>query len=413
MTSPSIDAPSEPTGPAPPPARRIRSLAVVITSMAGMAMFYGYTGPLLSIVLDDIGVSGALIGFNGAAQMVGVFVALPFLPWLMRRLGPARLMMIGAVIALVALLLMATFVDVWVWFPLRLMMGAAQSTMWTTGETWINHASDDRNRGRTVSFFMSGIAAGFAMGPFLQAEVGSVGMLPFIVGAALIGVITLPLFATLADRITSGGRPSVRLPQYVRLAPVPMFSNMFFAMVASSLMALLAVYGLRLEMEEGSASRMIGWMGWGGVIMPLLISFLADRMSRTLLLAWFVGLGAVATAALPWITEMGVVMAPLYLMLFGGLRAGHYGLAVMLLGERFRGADLPTATAVFGAMFGIGSVMGPAISGIAIDVWDPHGLPLMVAVFYLAFLPLPVVAYLRQRRQRRIDDAAKTASHFN
>ncbi len=401
MTAPDADAPSEGTGPALSAGARRRSLIVVIASMTGMAMFYGYTGPLLSIVLEDQGVSGSLIGFNGSVQMLGILAIIPILPWAMRRLGPARMMMIGAVLALASILAMGVFVNVWVWFPLRFIMGMAQSIMWTTGETWVNHASDDKSRGRTISFFISAIAAGFAVGPFLQAEVGSIGMMPFVAATGIIAIIIVPLFASLGDRIDAAGRPSVRLPQYVRLAPVPMFSNLFFAMIASSLMLLLAVYGLRLAMEEGPAARMVGWMGWGGVIMPLLIGYLADRMNRTLLLAWFVGLGAVATLALPWITEMGIILAPIYLMIFGGLRAGHYGLAVMLLGERFRGADLPSATAVFGFMFGIGSFMGPAISGIAIDLWNPHGLPFVVALFYLAFLPLPLVAYFRRRRETR------------
>jgi predicted MFS family arabinose efflux permease len=293
---------------------------------------------------------------------------------------------------------MAVFANVVAWFPLRLMLGASQSLMWTTGETWVNHASDDKSRGRTVSIFISGIAAGFASGPFLQAEVGSEGWLPFLVGAALIAIIALPLFAGMGDRISGADRPSARLWQYVRLAPVPMFSNLAFAMVASSLMTLLVVYGLRLEMEEGPASRLIGWMGWGGVLMPLAIGYLADRMNRTLLLAIFVGLGALATVAMPYVVDMGVALSAVYMMVFGGMRAGHYGLGVMLLGERFRGADLPSATAVFGFMFGIGSFMGPAISGVAIDLWDPHGLPLVVALFYLVYLPVPLIAYLRRGR---------------
>ncbi len=402
MSAPDADAPSQTTGPALSAAARRRSLIVVIASMTGMAIFYGYTGPLLSIVLEDQGVSGTLIGINGAVQMLGILFIIPILPWAMRRLGPARMMMIGAVAALVSILLMGVYVNVWAWFPLRFVMGMAQSVMWTTGETWVNHASDDKSRGRTVSFFISAIAAGFAAGPFLQAEVGSVGLLPFLASTGIIAVIILPLFASLRDRIDVAGRPSARLPQYIRLAPVPMFSNLFFAMIASSLMLLLAVYGLRLDMEEGPAARMIGWMGWGGVIMPLLIGYLADRMNRTLLLAWFVGLGAVATVALPWVGEMGVILAPLYLMIFGGLRAGHYGLAVMLLGERFRGADLPSATAIFGFMFGIGSFMGPALSGVAIDLWNPHGLPFVIALYYLLFLPFPLVAYLRHRREAAI-----------
>ena len=164
-------------------------------------------------------------------------------------------------------------------------------------------------------------------------------------------------------------------------------------------MALLAVYGLRQGMEAAEAARMIGWTGWGGVLVPLLVAWLANRIDRTLLLALFTGLSLAAVVGLPWALHGGWLLLPLYLMAFGGLRAGHYGLGMMLLGDRFRGADLPSATAVFGFMFGIGSVMGPALSGLAIDAWDPHGLIAAVALFHLLYLPLPLAAWFRQRKR--------------
>ncbi|MDA0952034.1 MAG: MFS transporter, partial [Proteobacteria bacterium] len=70
------------------PAVRWRGLLAVIGSMTMMAMFYGYTGPLLSIVLEANGVSGSLIGANAAVQMAAVFIILPCMPWLIRRFGP-------------------------------------------------------------------------------------------------------------------------------------------------------------------------------------------------------------------------------------------------------------------------------------------------------------------------------------
>ena len=379
------------------PAVRWRGLIAVIGAMTMMAMFYGYTGPLLSIVLEADGVSGSLIGANAAVQMAAVFIILPVTPWLIRRFGPARVMLMGSGVALFSLAVMGLVVDVWLWFPLRFLMGGAQSMMWTTGETWINHVSDDKARGRTVSIFMTAIAAGFAMGPFLQAWTGMEGHLPFIVGGLLILGCLVPLAVSFNSRIDAEGRPSVRLHQYFRLAPLPMISNLVFASIASSMMALLSVYGLRLGMDGADAVKAIGWMGWGGVVMPLLIGYLADKVDRRALLAVFVALGALACAAMPWLTVMGG-WGFVYLMVFGGLRSGHYGLNVMLLGERFRGADLPSATAVFGFMFGCGSLIGPSLGGIAIDAWDPHGLPVAIALFYLAFLPMPVVAWLRRRR---------------
>ena len=378
------------------PAVHWRGLLAVIGSMTMMAMFYGYTGPLLSIVLEANGVSGSLIGANAAVQMAAVFIILPCMPWLIRRFGPARVMAMGVVVALSSLALMGLFIDVWLWFPLRFLMGGAQSMMWTTGETWINHVSDDRTRGRTVSIFMTAIATGFAVGPFLQAWAGEAGHLPFVVGGMLALGCALPLAVSFNSRIDAEGRPSVRLHQFFRLAPVPMFSNLVFACVASSMMALLSVYGLRLGMERSEAVQAIGWMGWGGVVMPLLIGYVADKIDRRALLALFVAMGALACAALPWLAAMGG-WGIAFLMLFGGLRSGHYGIGVMLLGERFRGADLPSATAVFGFMFGCGSLIGPALAGIAMDLWDPHGLPAVIALFYLVFLPVPILAWWHRR----------------
>lgn len=374
-----------------------RGLAAVIGTMTMMAMFYGYTGPLFSIVLEAHGVPGSLIGTSAAVQMAAVFILLPFVPRLIRRFGPARVIATGVVVALVSLILMATIIDVWVWFPLRFLLGGAQSMMWTTGETWINHVTSDRTRGRTIAVFSSSIATGFSMGPFLQAWAGETGDLPFVVAGVLVLGCLLPLTVSFHSRIDAEGRSTVRLHQYLRLAPLPFVSNFFFAAIAASTMSLVSVYGIRLGMERSAAIEAIGWMGWGGVAMPLLIGYLADKTDRRALLALFVALGALGCVALPWMLPLGGA-GVLFMMLYGGIRSAQYSLTVMLLGERFRGADLPSATAVFGFMYGCGSIAGPAVSGFAMEWWDPHGLPASLALYFLIFLPLPLIAWMRKRR---------------
>ena len=248
-------------------------------------------------------------------------------------------------------------------------------------------------------------------GPFILAEVGSQGATPFVTTAIMIGFIILPLVVARGIRIAPGERPSASLHQYVRLAPVPMVANLMFGMIGSTFMALLAVYGLRLGMDEALSARMLGWQGWGGAAMTFLLAWLASRFDRTLLLAVCTAAGALASLLLPWIPEMrsvgtpgipwiddiGGVLLISYLMIFGGVRAAHYGIAIMLVGDRFRGADLPSATTVFGLMFCSGSILGPALGGLAMDLWDPHGLAGAVFLFHLLLLPLPLVTWWRRR----------------
>jgi len=86
--------------------------------------------------------------------------------------------------------------------------------------------------------------------------------------------------------------------------------------------------------------------------------------------------------------------------------SGVYTIAMVLIGERFRGADLAAASALFGIMWGSGSVLGPSLGGLAMDFYGPHGLPLALALMFALFLPLPAGAWLRRRHAGRASESA-------
>ena len=87
----------------------------------------------------------------------------------------------------------------------------------------------------------------------------------------------------------------------------------------------------------------------------------------------------------------------LYMFLSGGIRGGLYTRALILVGERFRGADLAAATTAFTAVWGVGGIAGPPMGGFALTQWDPHGVPATIALIFLLYLPFPLVDWLRRR----------------
>jgi hypothetical protein len=68
-----------------------------------------------------------------------------------------------------------------------------------------------------------------------------------------------------------------------------------------------------------------------------------------------------------------------------------------MAGDRFRGGALVAANAAVVMSYGLGSLLGPALGGVAMDLWDPHGL---LALFALAFAGL--VATARPARGGRV-----------
>ena len=85
-----------------------------------------------------------------------------------------------------------------------------------------------------------------------------------------------------------------------------------------------------------------------------------------------------------------VVDDPLWLwavlFVWGGTFSAIYTMSMAIAGQRFRGGQLANIMAAFGVMWGLGMTIGPATAGGAMDLWDPHGLPALLAVTCTVFV---------------------------
>ena len=55
-------------------------------------------------------------------------------------------------------------------------------------------------------------------------------------------------------------------------------------------------------------------------------------------------------------------------------------------GQWFRGLELATAMAAFGVFWGLGGMAGPLVGGMAMDLWNPHGLPVVLLAMAVVFV---------------------------
>ena len=134
---------------------------------------------------------------------------------------------------------------------------------------------------------------------------------------------------------------------------------------------------------------MLTVLGAGALCLQMPIGWLADRVDRyRVLLACALG-GLGGCLLLPVAVDAGAWLWPA-LFLWGGLFSGLYTVAMAIVGQRFRGADLVTANAAFGLLWGLGSLAGPPASGAAMDGRGPDGLVETLAAGVLAFLGLAV-----------------------
>jgi len=385
------------------PSARRRNLAAVIASMAVTSLIYGLTMPLLALVLDRQGVDAKLIGLSAASQSFAVFAVAPIAPRLLRRWGPARLMLRCIVVNIIAFLMLPLFDSLYAWFPLRFVIGAAGSTLWIAGETWINQIADERSRGRLVGLYGAALSAGFALGPLSLGLTGSEGWTPFLAAAGMMLISTGPLLLAYAVSPRVDGGPSGGLPSLLWAAPTAMLLNLVFAAADGALLSFLPIYFVRLGFDEANALYLLAVLGAGGIASQYPIGWLGDHVDRRLILIVCIA-SLIAGLALMPLAIGATPLDWLYVFLLGGVLGALYNLGVVLLGERFRGAELATATTLFTVMWNLGSIAGPPLGGAGMAAFAPHGLPLTVAAMFALYLPVPVIDHLRRKRRRKRGD---------
>ena len=230
-----------------------------------------------------------------------------------------------------------------------------------------------------LSLYGAVLSGSFALGPLMISVTGTEGWPPFLAAAALIALACIPLLWSSGLPPTFQGRASFGVLSFFLVAPTLVAAVFLSAFKEMSMSALLPVYGVRSGLTEGAAAVMLTACYVGALLFQLPIGWLADRMNRYLLLILLMVCGLIGTLLLPGIVSLGRPLMWLGLGLWIGLFSGTYIVAMTIVGERFRGADLVTANASFGLLWGLGILTGPFLSGTAMDIWDPGGFPAVLA----------------------------------
>jgi len=372
--------------------RRGVDLVAVIASMVVVNLVYGLTLPLLSLVLDSQGISKTVIGLSIMAQACGGVAIATLTPRLITRFGAARLMQAATVLAGVTLFSLALFPNVVAWFPLRFLLGASAAILWSASEAVINEMAQESWRGRIIGLYGAAGAAGFALGPLILVFTGSEGIRPFAVTATLILAAGLPLFWLKGRNHYADQGPPPKMWRIFRKAPEIMLLNFTYAAAVESFLAFFPLFGLQLGLGEVRSLSLLTAFGLGGVLLQMPLGWLADHVDRRKMLLACVLLTVLGCVALPALITVKPV-APIFAFGLGGIEGMIYAMGVILLGQRFRGVELATASVVFTTMWGAGTMMGPAAVGLGMDLLGDQVMPFLIAGLYALYLPVLWVSW--------------------
>jgi MFS family permease len=363
--------------------------------------------PLLVVLLEQRGVSTFLIGLTASSGDLGVLVAAPLVPAVVRAVSPVRYVRTSLLIVAGGVLLFPLFPYVWAWIALDFVFGVVTVGYFVLSDSLVNAAAEDSRRGRLLAAYMLAESLGAILGPLGLSQVGVEGLRPFLLAASVMLIGIVP-WLFLRDLHAPDLRREERASFLATLRGAPFLLGVvaageLFEEVPASL---LPVFALDLGRSEAMAIGMLSVLAAGTVLFQLPAGWLADRLDR----GRFLALSAVCIAVLSLLLApaMGVLWLVLpLLLLLGGLFNGVELLGLALLGERSSAgslAGLHAAATLVGSLAGFAA---PPVTGLLMDRAGTLALPGVIA----ATAGILLLASLFDRARRgRLSEASRSSS---
>lgn len=361
------------------------SLSAIYACVFANGVGMGLSLPLLSLILERNGVSATLNGANATFGALAMIIASPFIPALAARIGTVRFLAACYVVAAAALVSFGATNALVLWFVLRFVLNSALQGLFIVSEVWINQIATDTNRGRLVAIYASIFSGGFALGPLIIQSLGTQGWAPFVAGAAAMLLAMAPLLAARRVVPPVDHAPARAMFGFVLRSPSAAAAGLGYGAIEACAGAFLTVYAVRLGSPETDATLLVAALGLGNMLLVPLLGWLADKIDRRWVLILCGSVGIVGSALLPATNAAGPAALAL-IFVWGGFIAGLYAVGLAHLGSNFRGGELAAANAAFAILYAVGVLVGPTLGGIGMDLWNPHGLPVVLGLISAALV---------------------------
>ena len=380
---------------------RKKALAAIFGCVTIYGLTLGLVRPLIALILESRGTEKTIIGLVATMPAFGMLLIAPLMPRLISLLGIRKFLLSCLVIDMCVLLCYPLFDNIYAWMLLNLFAGICTNGLLVASETWINDIAIDATRGRVIGIYNSLLIAAMSLGPLIIPVAGTEGWLPFLVGAFFVAMASVPLFFSGTGDFSMEGKASFGLISFVRVAPVLSFAVLLFAWKEFAGASLIPVYGVMHGLSQSNAAVMLTALGLGGLVLTFPFGWLADHMNRYMLLV-ICGVGILCCALLLPVAIEHPWLIWLHLFAWGGFFNGLYTVVMTLLGQHFRGVELAVANISIGILWGIGSLVSPSTTGVAMDTWEPHGIVYVAVSISSAFIVVSITRWLLAKDRSRV-----------
>jgi MFS family permease len=361
-------------------------------------MFQVFTGSWalfvgMFMLMVGNGLQGTLLGLRGEAEgfttfelsivmsayFLGFLFSSRYTPELIRRVGHVRVFAaLGSMISAV-LVAYPVLIEPWAWTLGRVIIGFCFCGVYITAESWLNDASSNENRGKSLSLYMITQMAGIVFAQWIVSQGDISGYVLFIIPSILVSLAFAPVLLSVRPMPAFAATKPMKLRDLINASPLACFGMFMLGGVFSAQFGMSAVYGSRVGLTVSEISLFISAIYVAALILQYPIGWLSDRMDRRALIVWISligGAGSMIAFLVPGYYALIVISGAIV----GGMSNPLYALLIAYANDYLEKEDMAAASGGLLFINGVGAIMGPLIVGFIMDRLGNNGFWLYTAV---------------------------------
>lgn len=360
-------------------------ILVIIVSISGFSQ--GMLLPLIAVIFESDGVSSTLNGLNATGLYIGTLLISPFIEQPLRKYGYKPIIVVGGGLVFMSLFLFPLWKSVMFWFFLRLLIGIGDHALHFATQTWITTSTPQHKLGKAMSIYGMSFGLGFAVGPLFVPLIEISESLPFIISSALCLVAWSLVFFVKNERPEAlmGDAKNSGLSRYkfaLRYGWVAFLPPFVYGFLESSLNALYPVYALRMDFALHYVSIILAAFAVGAIIMQFPLGMLGDKVGRKKVIVGGL-LGGFLFFMIGSKLEYSELLVAAMFLCAGMCVGSMFSLGITYMADLTPKELLPTGNLLCGIFFSLGSLTGPFLGGLYLQVFPSGGFLVFVASLLL------------------------------
>ena len=366
-----------------------------------------------------IGLRGEVEGFSAAelaivtsGYFVGFLSGARLTPVMIQRVGHVRVFAALGSFMSAGLIAFPLLADPWAWTVLRMLVGFCMSGIYVTAESWLNDTATNETRGKVLSAYMIAQTLGIIGAQGLLTLGDAAGATLFIGASILVSISFAPILLSATPVPATEVAPPMGLKDLFGSSPLGTIGIFLLGSVYATQSGMGPVFGSQIGLSPSEIALFVAMLFAGALLLQYPIGWLSDRVDRRQLIFGSAAIGAAACFA-GWFTGdqiFGDGIVPLMVAAFvaGGVTTPLYALFLAYTNDFLSSEQMPAASGGLVLTFGVGAILGPLVTGWAMQQLGPYAFWLVLGA---TFAGISVYALYRMT-QRAAPPVSDTDSYL-